>query len=124
MGDQTYDGWAIVEIMGHRVRAGLVVMDDSPTIRIDIPTDSGDVTEFYGRAAIFSLRPCTEDVARAAAKGFGDPRPIRPVDYRPEPPRLPFSEYIFVEDDKTVDDCWGRPLEFDELGCDPIEGEN
>jgi hypothetical protein len=91
---QRFDGWAILEIMGHRVRAGLVLMDDSATIQIDIPIEGGgEVTEFYGRAAIFSLRPCTEEIARQTAKMYGDPRPVRPVDYREraEVPQLPFA---------------------------------
>ena len=79
---ETYDGWAIIEIMGHRVRAGRVVMDDTPLLRIDIPTTDGEeITEYYGRAAIFSMRPCDEDVARDFAASHGGRRPVRPVSY-------------------------------------------
>ena len=88
MTTHTYQGWAIVEIMGHRVRAGRVTMDESPIIRIDIPLKdaeaASEVTEYYGRAAVFSMRPCTEEMARQVASDYGDPRPVRPLDYRPK----------------------------------------
>lgn len=86
---ETYDGWAIIEIMGHRVRAGRVVMDDTPLLRIDIPTEDGEeITEFYGRSAIFSMRPCEEQIARDWAARNGMRRPVRPVTYR-EPDEKP-----------------------------------
>lgn len=86
---ETYDGWAIIEIMGHRVRAGRVVMDDTPLLRIDIPAEDGeDITEFYGRSAIFSMRPCEEQIARDWAARYGVRRPVRPVTYR-EPDERP-----------------------------------
>ena len=53
-------------------------------LRIDIPTDGEDyATEYYGASSIYALRPVSEDVARDhyAAR---DPRPPRPVKYRPE----------------------------------------
>lgn len=81
----TFQGWAIVELMGHRVRAGMVQeveMAGGKLLRVDIPTDGGDVTEFYSTGAIYSLRPCSEAIARDHADGYSDPRPIKPVDYR------------------------------------------
>lgn len=100
---ETYDGWAIIEIMGHRVRAGRVVMDDTPLLRIDIPTEDGeDITEFYGRAAIFSMRPCEEEIARDWAKSHGVRRPVRPVTYREnETPKIAAPEED--DDDEYVD---------------------
>ena len=90
-----YEGWAILELMGHRQRAGQVKeveVAGGKLLRIDIPTaDAGDVTEFYGCSAIYALRPCTEEIARQVARSFADPRPVRPVDYR-ERPRLGFED--------------------------------
>jgi hypothetical protein len=80
-----FEGWAIVELMGHRQRAGLVrevEIAGGKMLRVDIPTEDGDVTEFYGASALYSLRPCSEEIARDMSKGYRDPRPVRPVAYR------------------------------------------
>jgi hypothetical protein len=87
--EAAFAAWAIVELMGHRQRAGMVrevEMFGGKLLRIDIPTDGGDVTEFYGVASIYALRPCSEEIAREACKGFNDPRPVRPVEYRERKP--------------------------------------
>lgn len=85
-----FTGWAIVELMGHRVRAGRVQeveIAGGKMLRIDIPVSDGEVTEFYSTAAIYALRPCTEAVVRDhLGDGYGDPRPVRPADFRA--PRL------------------------------------
>jgi hypothetical protein len=98
MTDEAYEGWAILELMGHRQRPGYVKeveMAGGKMLRIDIPvTESDSVTEFYGVASIYSLRPAAEDIVRDAIKrSYGaDPRPVRPVEYRIEPPREPADE--------------------------------
>lgn len=89
--DLSQPTWALVEIMGHRRRAGLcheVEVFGSKQLRIDIPVGEGEfVTEFYGGNAIFSFCPAAEEVARAEALYIGDPRPVKPVQYRiPAPP--------------------------------------
>lgn len=98
----TYSGWALVELMGHRRRAGQVAeveMCGSKLLRIDTPVGEGEaVTEFYGGGAIFSIRPCTEEVARAAADSIGDPRPVAPLSYRLAAPE-PEDEYTFDDED-------------------------
>ena len=88
-----YEGWALVELMGHRQRIGFVreiEMFGGKLLRIDIPAEGGEVTEFYGCTSIYALRPCSEAIARDSAKRYGDPRPVRAVDYqlehRPSPP--------------------------------------
>jgi hypothetical protein len=94
--------WAIVELMGHRQRAGMVrevEMFGGKLLRIDIPSDGGDVTEFYSVASIYALRPCSEEVARDACKGFCDPRPVRPVEYRERKPAL-IEQHREPEDDE------------------------
>ena len=83
--------WAIVELMGYRKRAGLVCEVERfgvKLLRIDIPiepdllTSETFVSEFYVGSAIYAFRPCSEEVARAAADAIGDPRPVRPSSYR------------------------------------------
>lgn len=67
------DGWAIVELMGHRERAGRVSeveLAGAKMLRLDIPTDNPEVfvTELYGGSAIYCLSPCAEQIARGRAK--------------------------------------------------------
>ncbi|WP_180901970.1 hypothetical protein [Martelella soudanensis] len=82
-------GWAIVELMGHRTRPGRareIELAGGIMLQVDIPVSDDDfVTEFYGVSSIYSIRPCTEEIARDRANySHIDPRPIRPVDYRPQ----------------------------------------
>lgn len=94
MATTEYEGWAILELMGHRVRPGYVKeveMAGGKMLRIDIPVNGEDhVTEFYGCSAIYALRPSSEDIVKDAVnRSYGaDPRPVRPVDYR-EPEAIP-----------------------------------
>jgi hypothetical protein len=86
----TTDTWAIVELMGHRVRAGRISEIEAyatKLLQVDIPMpDGGFVTEQYGGAAIYSVRPATEEIVRDYASRYGDPRPVSPLAYRlPEP---------------------------------------
>ena len=102
----TFDSWAIVELMGHRIRAGRaqeVELAGGKMLRVDIPTDDGDVTEFYSTSAIYSLRPCTEEIARKHCEGYGDPRPVRPVSYRERDtsPQIDYSP-DYEDDDMPI----------------------
>ncbi|MGO6998990.1 hypothetical protein [Rhizobium leguminosarum] len=91
MASEGFESWAVVELMGYRVRPGLakeVELAGGKMLRVDIPVSDGEVvTEFYGASAIYSVRPATEEVCRDMAyrRDGVDPRPIRPVDYRPQP---------------------------------------
>ena len=71
-------------------------------LRIDIPTESGDVTEFYGCSSIYALRPIAEDVARDAARRYGDPRPVRPVEYRALPKAEPSRDGYDGDDSEEL----------------------
>ena len=87
---ELFQSWAIVEVLGHRTRPGFVQeveIAGGKMLRVDIPTPDGEVTEFYSSASIYSLRPCSEQIARDAAnEKYGVLRkPVRPIDYRDEP---------------------------------------
>lgn len=91
MPQATYEGWAILELMGHRERPGYVKeveIAGGKMLRIDIPVEKDDagqdvtVTEFYGAAAIYCMTPCSEELARARVTPYNDPRPVRPMEYR------------------------------------------
>lgn len=109
MSDKTETYWAIVELMGHRQRAGLcqeVEQFGAKMLRIDIPAGEAEfVTEFYGGSSIYALRPAAEDVARLMAERLGDPRPVAPVSYRlPAPPPVDEIGDAYDEDDDFSDD--------------------
>lgn len=88
MAEVQFDGWAILELMGHRQRGGYVKdveMFGGKLLRIDIPvTAEKTITEFYGCNSIYALRPCTEEIVRDHIKNSydGDLRPVRPLEYR------------------------------------------
>lgn len=90
----SYEGWAILSLMGHNERYGWVRETEqfgTKMIQIDMPVGKDDagqditVSEFYGGPSIYSLRPCTEEIVRDHfARRWGDPRPARPLDYAPK----------------------------------------
>lgn len=57
--------YGVVEIMGHRTRAGILSdaqMGGATFLRIEHPTEP-EMVEMYGSQAIFGIRPCTRDEA-------------------------------------------------------------
>lgn len=68
--------YAVVELMGHRTRAGMVSdaqMGGATLLRIEHPTardHTGEepLTEYYAPSAIFSIRPCSQEEADRAAQ--------------------------------------------------------
>lgn len=99
MTQTAYEGWALLELLGHRQRVGKVSEAEiygGKLIKIDIPVKELDgeyVTEYYGCASIYALRPISEDIAQSYITRLGDPRPIRPADYQPK-----FQDAIEYED--------------------------
>lgn len=105
---QAYEGWALLELMGHRQRVGRVSEAEiygGKLLRIDIPVgDTAEVvTEFYGCSSIYGLRPLSEEIAKDYARRNGDPRPVRPVEYR--------IERKTADDDAEVSAAATEPLE-------------
>ena len=101
-----YEGWAIVELMGHRKRAGRVSEVEqfgAALLRIDIPAGEDTVTEFYGGGAIYALRPCSEELARRVAANLGDVRPIAPSTLRIAAPAHDDDEDTHVDEDGYED---------------------
>lgn len=64
--------WATVELMGHAQTAGRISRpsDWGGLLRVDVPLDgNGNYrTEFYGLAAIYSVKVTSEEIARAFAQ--------------------------------------------------------
>jgi len=75
--NETFDMWAVVELMGHRRMAGRVTeqtVAGTALLRIDIPSDP-PVTQLYGGSAIYCITPTTEEIARAVAL-HNQPQPV------------------------------------------------
>lgn len=65
--------WGIVELMGHKVVAGLIQKSEllgKPMLRVDVPATSAfsEFTQFYGEAAIYCVTFTSQDVARLTAE--------------------------------------------------------
>lgn len=122
----TPETWALVEIMGHRTRAGRiseVVIAGAKFLRVDIPTDDGQfITEYYGGSSIYAIRPGTEEIIRANRPAMRIPS--RPLAFKEPPPQLPSRADVDSMDDDgqagdtfdggTRDDGYGH--EDDEYG--------
>ena len=75
-----FEGWAILELMGHRKLAGYVREQNvagAGFIRIDVPgKGEGNVaTQFYAPGALYCLTPVAEDIARRYAATM-QPEPV------------------------------------------------
>jgi len=66
-----FDAWCVLDLFGHQRTAGHVTeqtIGGCSFIRIDVPEkDGGYRTEYYGNGAVYSMRPVTEELARAIA---------------------------------------------------------
>ncbi len=86
----TYEGWTILELMGHRRLAGYVreqTIGGAAFIRIDVPGEGADTvaTLLYSPSAVYCLTPTTEELARKVALG-ARPAPVTEWDL-PTPSR-------------------------------------
>ncbi|HEV2071060.1 MAG TPA: hypothetical protein VGR26_14820 [Acidimicrobiales bacterium] len=78
---EPYEGWAIVELMGHRRLAGRVSEAEqygTAMLRLDVPAVDGQqaATQFYGGSAIYCVTPTDEEAARLVA-ARNAPAPIQ-----------------------------------------------
>jgi hypothetical protein len=87
---ETLDTWAIIEQFGHKKYAGKVsehVLGSAVLIRLDVPQVTLDedrtalaFTKYIGPSSIYCITPCSEAIARAAAKELARWNPPIPVE--------------------------------------------
>jgi hypothetical protein len=70
---QTFEEWAIVEIMGHQRYAGRVTeqtIGGCSFVRVDVPAIDGhaEFTKLFGQSSIFCISPCDQSLVRAVAE--------------------------------------------------------
>lgn len=86
-----FDGWAVIEFLGHRKRAGKVrtaEIGGTAVFIVETPAEdqeSGFVAEVYAASSLYCLTPCSEQVARISARHI-NPEPISRYDL-PDPVR-------------------------------------
>jgi hypothetical protein len=71
LNDKKFEGWAILELMGHRRLAGYLTeatIGGGAFLRIDVPCDP-PATQFYAPSAVYAITPTDEDTAKLVAKG-------------------------------------------------------
>lgn len=105
---ETFRGWAILELMGHRVIGGLVQTPGGPgalaeLVRIDIHDGEAITTQFYGAKSIYCMTPTTEELARAKASGFHAPISRYELPAAPEEPEDRYPDGDFEGDSEGED---------------------
>lgn len=104
MATSAFEGWAILELMGHRRLGGYVqeaTIAGGTFLRIDVPAEqegTKPATQFYSPSSVYCLTPTTEETARALAK-LAQPAPVQ----RWELPRLPERSSSSLTDDDGED---------------------
>jgi hypothetical protein len=81
MSDDAYEGWCVLELMGHRRLAGYVRTEDiagQAFLRLDVPAVEGHAaaTQFYAPAAVYCITPTTEAIVQGFAKA-SRPAPVQ-----------------------------------------------
>lgn len=109
-----YEGWSIVEIMGHNTIAGYVSEQSIAGVamlRVDVPGTEAQpaYTKFYGGTAIYAITPTTEEIAKVAAQRLA----VRPVDSWVVPDPRP----------RLVDSSSKEPSYLDQYGEDDDHGD-
>lgn len=83
-----FEGFAIVELMGHRKLAGHVSEQEiagQAFLRLDVPAEQ-PVTQFYSAAAVYCITPTTEEIARSLAARLR-PAPVYRFELEASKPR-------------------------------------
>jgi len=95
---EPFEGWAIVELMGHRRLAGFVSEEEhfgTAMLRLDVhglddSTDPG-VTQLYGGSSVYCVTPTTEAVARTLGAKLR-PAPVHRFELEADPARDPWAD--------------------------------
>ena len=77
---QKFEGWCIIELMGHNTIAGYVseqALGGAALIRVDVPecSEQPAYTKLFSGSAVYGITPTTEDIAKVAAQKLA----VRPV---------------------------------------------
>jgi hypothetical protein len=111
---ESFEGWCIIELMGHRRLAGYVreqniagagfLRLDVPDVRsVDAPYEPTTfiATQFYPPSSVYCLTPTTEEIARAVASR-SRPEPVQRWELPAAPTETPMSEEPNYDDDSPL----------------------
>jgi hypothetical protein len=113
-----FEGWAIVEILGHRRLAGYVrevELAGTGMLRLDVPErpwediDPGEpftdvhATQFYSPSALYCLTPTTEEIARGLAQRL-QPSPVARWELPAAQATFPSRPDEYIEADEEDDE--------------------
>lgn len=80
MSEEKFEGWVILEQLGHKRLAGYVkeeTVAGQGFLRIDIPGETGvQATQYINPSTVYAITPVTEEVAMAVALR-NKPQPVR-----------------------------------------------
>lgn len=112
----SFEGWAIMELFGHKRLAGFVSSQEvagGSLVRIDVPATEGGpedhapatraYTKLVGVAAIYGITPCEEALARRAARTierYNDPLPVALPQLASGAPAAEDGEVLDDDDDE------------------------
>jgi hypothetical protein len=77
---EQFEGWVILELMGHRRLAGYLREQEiggASFLRLDIPSADGEpaATQYYAPAAVYCITPTTEAMVMEIAR-INRPEPV------------------------------------------------
>jgi len=80
MADDKFQGWVILELMGHRRLGGYLTEQEIGGVnflRLEVPAVDGHkaATQFYSASSVYCITPTTEKLAKACARA-SRPAPI------------------------------------------------
>jgi hypothetical protein len=105
---ESFDSWAILELMGHVRMAGRVTEEErfgAKMGRIDVPGEGDSFTTVYfGGSSVYRMTPTTEEVARSVA-AQNKPQPVHRWEL-PEPEKA--ASILDGRDDEDDDDRYSR----------------
>jgi|SRR6185312_1537283 len=109
-----FEGWAIVELMGHVRMAGQVREVEqfgTKMLQLDVPglddCDAKPFTTFVAGASLYRITPTTEETAKGVVRA-SRPRPVHPYDVEMTPRRLaPVTdgEVVGSDEGRTEDEA-------------------
>lgn len=107
---KVYEGWTILEVMGHRRLGGYVTevnIAGAGFLRIDVPGENGApvATQFYPPASVYCITPVAESMARAVALR-NQPQPVSRWELAPpaQPKTVEVEEEGADEGERYEDD--------------------
>jgi hypothetical protein len=99
---ETFEGYCVLELMGHRKLAGMVrevTIAGAGFLRLDVPGEQGAVaTQYYPPSSVYCISPCSEDIARRYAQ-HNQPQPVTRYELpAPAETRAPIARDVEADD--------------------------